>query len=255
MEEKLTENWKGIWKNCIASIIKGIERDPTGVSWKEIRKKLEDGCNIMLSDRLNLKLDMRTMGIAIKKSKVNQDIYLNCLKNLEESVRYLKYKLADFARHNEAFRAAGYQNFCLTKIARLRKRWLKYFFYQLHRFFSYYNTQPWRFGIWVIGTIILFAFLYHFSGCIIDRDGHKPTDLGQYLYFSTVTIATLGYGDFVPKHDCGIGIFLSGFEGIIGYIFLALLVNMIYRFSEIHPYSPPGWSNYYENKLNDCNFF
>jgi hypothetical protein len=41
-------------------------------------------------------------------------------------------------------------------------------------------------------------------------------------YFSFVTIATLGYGDIVPRSDVSRG--LAIFEGVGGQLFLAVMV-------------------------------
>jgi hypothetical protein len=45
------------------------------------------------------------------------------------------------------------------------------------------------------------------------------------VYFSFVTIATLGYGDFLPKSDLARGI--ATFEVIGGQLYLAVLVAFL----------------------------
>ncbi len=50
----------------------------------------------------------------------------------------------------------------------------------------------------------------------------KGLGMGDAIYFSFVTLATLGYGDFTPATPVMRG--LSVFEAIIGQLYLAILV-------------------------------
>jgi hypothetical protein len=52
--------------------------------------------------------------------------------------------------------------------------------------------------------------------------GASPFDLGRAIYFSFVTIATLGYGDIVPVSEPARG--LAAVEGVSGQMYLAVLV-------------------------------
>lgn len=52
--------------------------------------------------------------------------------------------------------------------------------------------------------------------------GPEPLDREGAIYFSFVTLASLGYGDFLPKSDIARG--LAIFEVIGGQLFLAVLV-------------------------------
>lgn len=49
-----------------------------------------------------------------------------------------------------------------------------------------------------------------------------PLSLGRAVYFSFVTLATLGYGDIVPANDAAAG--LTVVEAVIGQFYLAVLV-------------------------------
>jgi hypothetical protein len=57
-----------------------------------------------------------------------------------------------------------------------------------------------------------------FSGAAIS----SGLSVGDAIYFSFVTLATLGYGDFVPATPAMRG--LAVFEAVIGQLYLALLV-------------------------------
>jgi len=72
---------------------------------------------------------------------------------------------------------------------------------------------------------IIFAFTY--LG-IQDVDSTaffqqaKDADIGEFVYFSFITLTTVGYGDLTPAQDLGRA--LSGLEAVIGAVFLVTLV-------------------------------
>lgn len=49
--------------------------------------------------------------------------------------------------------------------------------------------------------------------------------VAEHLYFSYVTLATLGYGDFTPA--TGLGRSLAMLEGVLGQIYLVTIVSML----------------------------
>jgi voltage-gated potassium channel Kch len=57
------------------------------------------------------------------------------------------------------------------------------------------------------------------SGGVVPAAG---VGMGDAIYFSFVTLATLGYGDLVPATPAMRG--LAVFEAVIGQLYLALLV-------------------------------
>jgi len=57
----------------------------------------------------------------------------------------------------------------------------------------------------------------HYGGAVIKRFSEADG-----IYFSFVTLATLGYGDFVPKTDVARG--LAMFEAVVGQLYLAVMV-------------------------------
>jgi ion channel len=50
-------------------------------------------------------------------------------------------------------------------------------------------------------VILAFAIIYLFTGAIQDSTGKIVTDHFTALYFSFVTMATVGYGDFIPANS------------------------------------------------------
>ena len=75
--------------------------------------------------------------------------------------------------------------------------------------------------LWISGAIVFFAFLYALIG--VDPGDH-PTLLTP-LYYSVVTITTLGYGDVVPQNTAGQ--VLAMLEVMVGYLMLGGLLSIL----------------------------
>lgn len=70
--------------------------------------------------------------------------------------------------------------------------------------------------------IIGFAAVYLWAG-VITSGKDVINDAGTALYFSIVTITTLGYGDYTPIG--GFGRFLVSAETIMGIVFIVLVLS------------------------------
>ncbi len=79
----------------------------------------------------------------------------------------------------------------------------------------------WRWGAWTGVVVVLFATAYSFA----------EIDFGDYrtrlspLYFSVVTLTTLGFGDVLPK-SVGAQI-LTMIEVVVGYVALGGLLSIL----------------------------
>lgn len=77
---------------------------------------------------------------------------------------------------------------------------------------------------------LLIALLFSYGYWLCDRllpGAFAPTsaageDLGRWLYFSLVTLTTLGYGDVQPVHPAART--MASMEAVIGQLYLAVLV-------------------------------
>ena len=83
----------------------------------------------------------------------------------------------------------------------------------------------------VLSLYILLGMVFAFTYGAIDRlgsaffaDGATAT-AAHCIYFSFVTLSTVGYGDFVARTD--LGHTLSVFEALIGQIYLVTIVSVI----------------------------
>jgi hypothetical protein len=75
---------------------------------------------------------------------------------------------------------------------------------------------------------MLFAFLYAFIGAVDGGSffaGHQAVTTAHTLYFSFITITTVGYGDFTAASN--LGHTLSSAEALVGQIYLVTIVSLI----------------------------
>lgn len=82
-------------------------------------------------------------------------------------------------------------------------------------------TKPNFFGFLFFVTIVVFGELYFVNASSFVGIG----SFGEALYFSIVTITTLGFGDVVPSD--GTGRLLVCLEAIIGVIIVGMFLNAI----------------------------
>jgi uncharacterized protein YjbI with pentapeptide repeats len=77
-----------------------------------------------------------------------------------------------------------------------------------------------RWGLWTVATALLFALAYHF----VDIDfGPYETRLSP-MYYSVVTMTTLGYGDALPASQ--IAQLLAAWQAVIGHVMLGGMLSI-----------------------------
>lgn len=76
-----------------------------------------------------------------------------------------------------------------------------------------------------LNFVLAFALSYN----LIERlnphsfvSSNGPLDMASFVYFSMITLTTIGYGDIVPVHP--LARLLAGSEAIMGALFIALAV-------------------------------
>jgi len=72
-------------------------------------------------------------------------------------------------------------------------------------------------------TILGFALAYRALGII--PPAQEATRVIDYLYFSSVTFATLGYGDFRPSADARL---LAAFQALLGNLHLGVVIGAMF---------------------------
>jgi uncharacterized protein YjbI with pentapeptide repeats len=79
-----------------------------------------------------------------------------------------------------------------------------------------------RWAAWTVGVVVVFALLYG----LVDLDyGRHGTTIVTRLYYSVVTITTLGYGDIVPISLAGKVLVIA--EVALGYLTLGGLISIL----------------------------
>ncbi len=106
-------------------------------------------------------------------------------------------------------------------------RWL---FNTLSRLIWGYGERPLRTLLFAAGVILVSAFFYDVSGRVLSHGVLKPVSYFDSLYFSIVTFATVGYGDYLPVGWVRLVSVLEGLSGIfLAPLFLVALTRRYLR--------------------------
>ncbi len=81
----------------------------------------------------------------------------------------------------------------------------------------------------ILFSVLAFMHVYRFGGISLGEDCVQPDLMRDYLYFSTVTFSTLGYGDFRP---CDSARLIAAFHAIFGNLHLGLIVGSAFFFAQ-----------------------
>jgi len=102
-------------------------------------------------------------------------------------------------------------------------RWLVWLFW----FISDYGLRTWRIIVTFFGLAITFAVVYWLCPSCVIVVGEVGDIRGFWhaLYFSVVTMTTLGFGDIAANPDSWGGQTLLMFQVILGYVLLGALVT------------------------------
>lgn len=87
----------------------------------------------------------------------------------------------------------------------------------------FFHSKPKTYGLIYLLCIPCFGFIFF----ILPETIGKETSLVESMYFSTVTITTLGYGDISPMNN--LGRVVAATESVLGIILIGLFLNAISR--------------------------
>lgn len=76
----------------------------------------------------------------------------------------------------------------------------------------------------IVASILNFQFRHEF-GLKIDEE--IISTWSEAVYFTTISLTTLGYGDITPT--TGLGRWIASFQSIVGFSLFALLASMLFR--------------------------
>lgn len=75
-----------------------------------------------------------------------------------------------------------------------------------------------------VTVILAFALFYKACSSVVDSGGNPVTNSGAMVYFSLITIATVGYGDLHPSAGSA-AVWLASLEVAIGIIMIVVLLT------------------------------
>lgn len=88
---------------------------------------------------------------------------------------------------------------------------------------SYKSPILW--GACYFGSIPLFSLYYYLFSENLNLSTNQSFSFWDAIYFSIITLTTLGYGDIAPDSECGRMVVMS--EALLGVIFIGLFLNAI----------------------------
>lgn len=160
----------------------------------------------------------------IGKSMISEAGFLSA----EESYRDLKQYFISNGRYGDAS-WASFKEKTLERFILKERRDLAYIPSLVMSILCGYGEKPQRIVLSAFLTIMLFALLYGLLGAVEASSGQAVTlRWSDYIYYSTVTFTTVGYGDFVPKASA-VFRFLAAFEAFLGVFLSGLFIFTLAR--------------------------
>ncbi|OGW83652.1 MAG: hypothetical protein A2987_04730 [Omnitrophica bacterium RIFCSPLOWO2_01_FULL_45_10] len=164
---------------------------------------------------LSMRNFYKTSGL-LRDPKINETGAVSA----EESYRDLKRYFISNGMYNDAG-WASFREKVMERLIMKKNRDLRYLPSLLMNFLCGYGERPSRIVLSSLLTILLFAFFYLSFNTIESSSGQNVAmNLSDYLYYSTITFTTVGYGDFIPKPhtfprllaaaEAFMGVFLTG---------------------------------------------
>jgi tetratricopeptide (TPR) repeat protein len=93
-----------------------------------------------------------------------------------------------------------------------------------------FGYRPLRVVGLAAGIVVLFGLLYWAVGGVVAVGSREPVGLWECVYFSGVTFATVGYGDYLPAPGMRALAMVEGFLGALTMgFFVAVLANRLRR--------------------------
>jgi len=157
-------------------------------------------------------------------AKINESGILSA----EESYRDLKGYFLSNGMYNDASWAAFNEKTMERKIFK-KKKDLNYIPSLVMNILCGYGEKPYRIILSAFGAIMAFALLYAMLQsvqCSSSKD--YVLRWSDYIYYSTITFTTVGYGDFIPRPN-GFFRLLSASEAFCGIYLTGIFIFTLAR--------------------------
>ncbi|MCX5679672.1 MAG: pentapeptide repeat-containing protein [Candidatus Omnitrophica bacterium] len=160
----------------------------------------------------------------LEECRINEDGELSA----EESYRDIKQLFASTGRYGDASWASFKEKTMERRILK-KKGSLEYLPSLTMNILCGYGEKPYRIILSALSCILGFAFLYRIFGAI-ECPASPGTQPGwmDYIYYSTITYTTVGYGDFIPKPHSTFRM-LAATEAFLGVFLAGLFVFTLAR--------------------------
>lgn len=146
----------------------------------------------------------------------------------EESYRQIKQYFIVNGKYNDAS-WASFKEKTMERRLLWKKKDLNYLPSALMNLLCGYGEKPYRIILSAFFCILAFAFVYGTLNAI-DSPAYPGSGIKwfDYLYYSTITYTTVGYGDFIPK-PYGAFRLLAACEAFLGVFLTGLFVFTLAR--------------------------
>ena len=160
----------------------------------------------------------------LKNHKINEKGPLAA----EESYRNLKRYFMANGMYNDAS-WASFKEKTMERAILKKKRDPNYIPSLVMNILCGYGEKPYRIVLASLFAILIFAFLY-LSFNSVEAPGAQNQTLkwSDYIYYSTVTFTTVGYGDIIPKPHAAFRL-LAACEAFIGVFLTGLFIFTLAR--------------------------
>ncbi len=165
-----------------------------------------------------------------KKTRFYEKISINesGLLSAAESYRDLKGFFLRNGMYNDASWAA-FKEMTMERLIYRKNGDLRYFPSMIMNILCGYGEKPYRIIVSALTTILSYAAVYAAFQAVDSTiyTGYKLRWF-DYIYYSTITFTTVGYGDFIPKPD-GIFRLLAAAEAFTGVYLSGLFIFTLAR--------------------------
>lgn len=155
---------------------------------------------------------------------INEDGVLSA----EESYRDLKRYFLSNGMYNDAS-WASFKEKTMERLIFRKNRDFTYFPSLVMNILCGYGEKPYRIVLSALSAIIGYALIYFLLNAV--ESSVSPSYMlrwSDYIYYSTITFTTVGYGDFIPKAH-GLFRLVAASEAFIGVFLVGLFIFTLAR--------------------------